>query len=273
MKFNEMGVINITPNSFSDGVENFDSLLFKKKFEEVSSWAKFIDLGAESTAPMNDAISSESELSRYEKIVFPVLPDLSDPKKIISIDTYKHDVYKEVAKVLKKYFKDSSFIWNDVSGKIDDSVMAHLKDTRDGYIFCHNLSKKRDESIKHMKNTLDVPLDEFYALFEGYFRNSLNGLESFKERIIIDPTFGFSKTREQNYYLIENFKKFYEAFTGYKFLIGISRKSFLRPPDMQNSKGDKNHAYLDALHKNIIERYFSSMKEDLIFRTHAPIDS
>ena len=97
-----MGVINITPDSFSDGNKYLTESSFSNQFNKLNTWANWIDIGAESTAPFNSKISQIQELERFEKVLFPFVARSKDPKTTLSIDTYKPEIFYEVYLFLKK---------------------------------------------------------------------------------------------------------------------------------------------------------------------------
>ncbi len=242
-----MGVINITPNSFSDGGEFFTSdsisqrLNFLKKFD-------VIDIGAESTAPMNASIAWESEWERWQMIL-PFLKDLTIP---ISADTY----HPETIFKLLKHWQDEKFksrlIWNDVSGKFDASVLEFLKSKND-YIFCHNLAPSRELSGRHM----------------DYLAAEINLTDYFKPhlhpQVIFDPCLGFSKTYQQNWDIISDFERLQSEFTATRWMIGFSRKSFLK-----NKFAVEDREELDRLHADEVAKIIKTARGEVWIRTHRP---
>ncbi|MBD66000.1 MAG: hypothetical protein CME62_12385 [Halobacteriovoraceae bacterium] len=266
--YSTMGVINLTPNSFSDGNQYYDPESFATRFNQACSDFDIIDLGAESTAPFNDPVSISEELKRFETLFFPLLKNTSDPQITLSIDTYKIDVFKTVLMEVKKYWPKTTVIFNDVSGCIDQELINIMQtDLAFSYVYSHNLCPSRSETSHHMKYTTQ---DEIVSSVHEFFRDGLSTLNEFNRPIYIDPCFGFSKTRTQNHTLLVNIEK---AIAGLKYyeslLIGISRKSFLRFPrecdltQIQNQKTIdclSSHIYRDLLHK------FSN--QNLIFRVH-----
>lgn len=267
-----MGVINLTPNSFSDGGCFNQSDSFEKHFCSLLKTASIIDLGAESTAPFNDPISIDEELKRYEEVFFPLLRTLPDPKSIISIDTYKVSVFKAVASKIKKSWPKTKIIFNDVSGSLDNELIDLLKDDSldFSYVYSHNLAPNRGQTSHHMNYCLKVGNESLLKEIKNYFKNGLSKLKEIKREIIIDPCFGFSKTREQNHYLLSHMKEFLSAFDEEQpLLYGISRKSFLRlPPDMdiRDSENIKVLDHMQTLLMDEIIKYNPDRK--IIFRCH-----
>lgn len=246
-----MGVMNVTPNSFSDGGELPSVDEFLKRLDSFGP-IDAIDIGAESTAPMNEAIGFEEEWERLQ-VFLPLLRSLSCS---ISIDTYHPEtIFKAV-----RWWRDNKLrvplIWNDVSGKFDETVEDFLKeDSLFWYVFCHNLAPGRELTSKHM----------------DYVSEGLNLREYFhpycRKNVIFDPCLGFSKTYEQNWWILENFGEIQRDLDHDEWLIGFSRKSFLRK---------KSGLTLDE--KEALDRYhieeFNRLKDDwtgiVWLRTHRP---
>ena len=264
-----MGVMNLTPNSFSDA-DKLNSLeIIKNVFKEFSKTFDIIDFGAESTAPFNGEVSSRDELERFEKLLFPIVCELIDPHTTISIDTYKPEVFYEVALVLNKFWPNTKIIFNDISGKIDDELLYLFKDSlKFDYVLCHNLCPSRDLAQDHMRYFCDYILKDVEHFFgEGKKLLELN------RKIIADPCFGFSKKHDQNLILLRNLDKissleFYDS-----VMIGISRKSFLRDGlDLKSNLGINIAEQRHAIH---LKDIFENISAPLIVRTHdiAPVYS
>lgn len=269
MNFYTMGVINITPNSFSDGGKFNDPQNFKRKFIDLCGWADIIDVGAESTAPFNQKVSENDELSRFEQYFYPLLKELSDPKKVISIDTYKVAVFKSVYLEIKNYWPQTKVIFNDVSGVIDEELLKLLKEQKDlTYVFSHNLVTTRNDTSDHMSLCSKKMGEEFLKEYNKYFEDGLKGLEEFN--VWVDPCFGFAKTREQNHLLLKNMPKLLECIPAdISVVYGISRKSFLRFPAELNIKEEKNKNLVDQMQVLLIKDLLEQCpKRKFIFRVH-----
>lgn len=260
-----MGVINITPNSFSDGNVHLNTEKFLAKWNEHLSWARIIDIGAESTAPFNDPISAEEEISRFEKYFFPYLSELKFPEWV-SIDTYKVEVFDAVYNVFKHHNIRTKLIFNDVSGCIDDELKDYLKTDKDfDYVFCHNLAPTRDQTSFHMNFKCEGSV---LASVESSFYEITN--ENFKRKIYLDPCFGFSKTREQNLELLKNLHQVTNKFEN-SIVFGISRKSFLRSPPDLNPKNEDAQKYLAAVEALSLNHFLgASNSSEVVVRTHGP---
>jgi dihydropteroate synthase len=210
-----MGILNITPDSFSDGGKYYrDKLDLKKVIEDSMMMEKegadFIDIGGESTRPGSDKITPEEELTR----VIPVIESIK--KKIdipISIDTYKSEVAEESLKA-------GALIVNDISGFNFDQTMPEI--VRKYNASCIVMHIKGTPKNMQKNPEYDDVVDEVY----NYLENSVGLAQSYGiKQIITDPGIGFGKTFEHNIELIKNLKKFRKL--DYPVLLGASRKSFL----------------------------------------------
>jgi dihydropteroate synthase len=258
-----MGVINITPDSFSTPNLHNDSNSFLTHFKAMQDWADIIDIGAESTAPMNQAISEAQELERYQKIVFPILSSLDITETIISIDTYKPRLFMTVADEFLRYHPKVKLIWNDVSGKLDGEMQDILQKPPFPftYVYAHNLVPQRRLTNDHMSYISTAQGELFLNEIVTYFQEGMHFLEKCNVPFILDPCFGFSKSREQNQYLLKNIRRFLDHFSDKQMLIGISHKSFLRFPIDNGLEQAEN---LHALILNKIRSYH----RDCIYRIH-----
>lgn len=237
-----MGVINLTPNSFSDGGELKDSSSLINRLNQFGS-VDALDIGAESTAPMNASISSDEEWDR----ISPFLDWILAQKPLISIDTYHPET---IFKIAALWPKDRPLIWNDVSGKFDHHVERYLRMRSDfHYVFCHNLAPTRELSGRHMdylSDTLDL-----WSYFSPHQH----------PQVIFDPCLGFSKTYEQNWMILDQFPELQKKYP--RWLLGFSRKSFLRKK-FNLEVGDREE--LDRVHAEIAKKF----GDGVWIRTHRP---
>ena len=266
MQIKMMGVINVTPDSFSDGDQYNRPAAFKEKLTNLLNWADWVDIGAESTAPFNSAISAQQELDRLNKNFIPYLSLLEGRE--VSLDTYKLEVFREVYQYAKKF--DIQLVFNDVSGELDEEVIDFLKASQVKYVFSHNLAPSREQTSDHMNFISPGKGEEFIDHMVRYFKLGIQRLEGC--RFIIDPCFGFSKTREQNHDLLRHFNTFllqipYEI----PCLIGISRKSFMRFPADLDIKVDPGRIRVEHMHSNVLVHLLRhKLKRKFIIRTHEP---
>ena len=202
-----MGILNITPDSFSDGGEN-NSLenALKKAKEMLKDGADIIDVGGESSRPGHTKISVDEELKR----IIPVIKHLKENLDVkISIDTYKYEVARECLKL-------GVFMINDIWGLTKSEEMAKLIAKHNAYVcIMHN---KEDTNYKD-----DIMID-----IKNFLLNSIqialkNGID--KEKIVIDPGIGFGKTFEQNLEVLNRLYELKEL--GYPVFLGTSRKSVI----------------------------------------------
>lgn len=209
-----MGILNVTPDSFSDGRNDLVSdFAFKHAERMIMEGADIIDVGGESTRPGATAVSVDEELSR----VLPIIETLTDvhPHITISIDTYKAVVAKEAILCGAK-------IVNDVgAGLWDDKMLEVLQSYDVGYICMHSQGRPQDMQDKPKYQAVT---SEVLYFLENRKRELIKaGID--RNRLVFDPGIGFGKTLEHNLTLIRNA----EAFESLKrpILWGLSRKSFI----------------------------------------------
>lgn len=208
------GILNVTPDSFSDGNKYFDeNAAVEHGLELVEAGADVIDIGGESTRPGAERISSEVELKR----VIPVIEKISHYADIpISIDTTKAEVAREALRA-------GASIINDVSAlRFDDDMLSVLHNNADVPIV-----------LMHMKGTpKDMQKDPHYEDTIGeilaFFRQRItycieNGIAL--HRLIIDPGIGFGKRFKDNMIIMKNLSVFHEF--GVPVMLGASRKRFI----------------------------------------------
>jgi dihydropteroate synthase len=207
-----MGILNVTPDSFSDGGE-FESLesAVAHGLAMIAEGADIIDVGGESTRPGAIRITEEEELSR----VIPVIKELSQHGAVISIDTMRSGVARAAVEVGATYI-------NDVSGGLADSQMHHVvADLGTKYILMHWRGHSVDMNSKAIYS--DVVEEVKTELKEQVGKALAAGIA--KEKIILDPGIGFAKESEHNWELIHRITEIVDL--GYPVLVGASRKRFL----------------------------------------------
>ncbi|MDC1177893.1 dihydropteroate synthase [Candidatus Pelagibacter sp.] len=209
---NIMGVLNLTPDSFSDGGKfNKNNKGLNHALEMFKSGANIIDVGGESTKPGSKAIDNKLEWKRIEKLI------KSSSKKIpISLDTRKSDI-------MKKGIKYGVKIINDVSGlNYDSETINVLKKYKISFVVQHSQGIPENMQNKpHYKNEL---LD-IYDFFEKKIK-FLRSIGIKHNNIIIDPGIGFGKNLKHNMNLISNISIFHSL--GLPILVGNSRKRFIK---------------------------------------------
>jgi len=210
-----MGIVNVTPDSFSDGGLYFDSgKATEHALQLLDEGAEIIDVGGESTRPgAKPAVSAEEEMTR----VLPVITALKKqrPEAVISVDTYKASVARAAAAV-------GAEIVNDVSGLRWDPQMARtVAEIKCGVVLMH--MRGRPEEWRTLPPPGDIVLLVKRELREWVEAAVLAGVR--REKIALDPGFGFGKNFEQNYPLLARFQELQAL--GFPLLAGTSRKSFL----------------------------------------------
>ena len=209
---NIMGVLNITPDSFSDGGKfNNKNKALTHALEMFKSGASIIDVGGESTRPGSKAIKNKLEWKRIEKFI------KSANKKIpISLDTRKSDI-------MEKGINYGVKIINDVSGlNYDIKTINVLKKYKISFILQH--SKGNPENMQNKPYYKNELLD-IYDYFEKKIK-FLRSIGVMHNNIIIDPGIGFGKNLKHNMNLISNISIFHSL--GFPILVGNSRKRFIK---------------------------------------------
>ena len=207
-----MGILNVTPDSFSDGGEYLDpKKAIARGLEMIEEGATIIDVGGESTKPGADRVSLDEELTR----VIPVIHTLAKTGAMVSVDTMR-------AEVAAMAVASGARIINDVSGGLSDPAMfATVKKLGVPYILMHwRAHSKTMQDHATYKDVVREVKEELEARIEAAIEAGIN-----PEQIIIDPGLGFSKLPEHNWELLRNIDRI--ALLGYPILIGASRKRFL----------------------------------------------
>ena len=240
-----MGILNITPDSFSDGGKYLDfSDALKRAHAMIEEGVDIIDIGGESTRPGSDPVSIDEELKR----IIPIIEALKRDSDIaISVDTYKPAVMKEVIDM------DVAMI-NDVYALTQPGAIDVIKKSEVGICLMHMQGTPKTMQINP---TYKNVVSEVQSFLKGRAEMLISeGID--QSRIILDPGFGFGKTFEHN---IEILKKL-ESFQSLKFplLVGLSRKSFIRK--ILNGEHD------DHLSGSISAAIFSVLKGAKILRVH-----
>ncbi len=223
-----MGIVNVTPDSFSDGGQFLDpEKAVAHALQLLDDGADIIDIGGESTRPgavvagatpgkkvdVAKVVTEKEELER----VLPVVRKLKElrPKAVISIDTYKANVAYAVVNA-------GAEIVNDVSAFRWDPAMAKtVADLKCGAVLMH--MRGRPEEWRTLEAASDIVVLVKRELREWSDKAMLAGIK--RERLVLDPGFGFGKNFEQNYPMLRRFDEFHQL--RYPLLAGVSRKSFV----------------------------------------------
>lgn len=207
-----MGILNITPDSFFEGsrIDDIDTALFRVE-AFLKEGAKFIDLGAYSSRPGAADITADEELSRLIPFVEAIHKRL--PEAILSIDTFR-------AKVAKEAIQAGAHLINDISaGNLDEKMFETIATLNVPYIIMH--MKGTPQNMKEMASYADISME-----VSNYFSSKITQLVALGVKdIIIDPGFGFSKTIDHNYELLQHLEDLH--IFGLPILIGVSRKGMI----------------------------------------------
>ncbi|MHC1737229.1 MAG: dihydropteroate synthase [Ignavibacteriaceae bacterium] len=207
-----MGIINVTPDSFSDGGIHFDrKVAVRAALKMIDKGADIIDIGGESSRPGSDPVSEDEEIRR----IIPVIEDILEmnPEAIISVDTYKSNV-------ADKALKSGAAIINDITGgRLDPIILNVIAEHNATYIIMHSRSIPKDmqayTNYDNLIGEIKISLDQRLEIAKS---NNI-------KQIIIDPGIGFAKTADQNFEILKRLQEF-TSFE-YPILIGLSRKSFI----------------------------------------------
>ena len=219
-----MGILNATPDSFSDGGKYLNNFFAKKQIIKlIKDGAKIIDIGGESTKPGSNDINHKIEWKR----IYPKLKFLKEKKCLISLDTRKSEI-------IKKSIKYKVGLINDVSGlRYDKNTVEILKKNKIPFVLHHMQSTPKSMQINpKYKNVL---LDIY-----DYFEERLNFLKSNRinhKNIILDPGIGFGKNLKHNITLISQISIFHSL--GLPIMLGISRKRFIKQISKNNDTKER----------------------------------
>lgn len=217
-----MGILNITPDSFYDGGKyNSEKAILKHVEQMLLEGATFIDIGAYSSKPGADFVSEDEELARILPIITRVLKEF--PEALLSIDTFRSRVAKECIQM-------GAALINDISaGKLDDTMLNTVADLHVPYIMMHMRGTPQTMQKQTVYNNLVK--DILFYFSERIAAARQIGIVD----MIIDPGFGFAKTLEQNFELLNQLELF--NMLELPLLVGVSRKSMIYKT-LQNSASE-----------------------------------
>ena len=232
-----MGILNLTPDSFSDGGKFNDeksALLQAEKM--IKDGADFIDIGAQSTRPNADFLSARQEILRIGNVISLIKKEF--PETLISLDTFYADV-------VKFGFDEGIDVVNDISGGyFDENLLKTVAEIKLPYILMHSNSsyEKMHEKIQY---------DDIIFSLNYFFSKKINELQEFGiNDVILDPGFGFGKTIEDQYKMIDEVEHI--GFGKFPLLIGISRKSFIYKP--LGKLSTEINEETQNLHRKVLEK-------------------
>jgi len=208
-----MGIVNVTPDSFSDGGRFLDpDVAAKHAVKMVEQGAEIIDVGGESTRPNAQPVSEAEELRR----VLPVIERLAERVKVaLSIDTQKPAVARAALQA-------GASIVNDIAAnRLDDEMWRIAAEVRAGYVCVHMQGTPQSMQLKPAYTNVVAEVGDFFA--ERLKRIARSGMQA--EQVVLDVGIGFGKTVDHNLQLLAGL----ESFTKLKrpLLLGVSRKSFI----------------------------------------------
>ncbi|MGB9858573.1 MAG: dihydropteroate synthase [Moorellaceae bacterium] len=208
-----MGILNVTPDSFSDGGLYFEvERAVRRAWEMVAAGADIIDIGGESTRPGADPLPLEEELRRVIPVVDRLVREVRVP---LSVDTYK-------AEVARQALEHGATMINDISGLRADPEMVRVV-ARFGCPVVVMHIKGTPKNMQDNPTYEDVIAEVKEYLRQGVDLAAAAGLE--REKVIVDPGIGFGKTLEHNLKILQCLDEFKTL--GQPLLVGTSRKSFI----------------------------------------------
>jgi dihydropteroate synthase len=209
-----MGILNVTPDSFSDGGKYFDRDKAVGRGKEIEQeGADIIDIGGESSRPGSEAVPEDEEVRR----VLPVIENLASAVRIpISVDTYR-------ASVAQRAIGAGAQIVNDISGlRFDGGMPRVIRETRAGAVLMHS---RGDRDRLHQQTRMTDPVGEVTEDLTGSAQKALEaGIPA--DAIVLDPGIGFGKAADESIAVLKSLSLFSRL--GYPILVGTSRKSFIR---------------------------------------------
>ncbi len=236
-----MGIMNLTPDSFSDGGKyNKKNLAVKRVNKLLSSGAKIIDIGGESTRPGANDIHPKKE---WDRIKF-ILKILKNKNSLISLDTRKSFVMEKASKI-------KIDLINDVSGlSYDPETINYLKKTKKPFVIHHMKGTPKSMQIKPAYKNVLLDIYDFFEAKLKYLRKQ--GIKH--NNIILDPGIGFGKNLKHNITLLKNLSIFHSL--GLPIMLGLSRKRFIKEISKENDTKDRIggtissciQAYLQGVH-------------------------
>ncbi len=219
-----MGIVNLTPDSFSDGGRyNKKNLAIKHVDKLISSGAKIIDVGGESTRPGANDINPRKEWDRINHL----LKILKNKKSFVSLDTRKSLVMKKASKI-------KIDLINDVSGlTYDPETINFLKKTKKPFVIHHMKGTPKDMQIKPSYHNVLLDIYDFFENKLKYLRKE--GIKH--NNIILDPGIGFGKNLKHNITLLKKISIFHSL--GLPIMLGLSRKRFIKDISIENDTKER----------------------------------
>jgi dihydropteroate synthase len=248
-----MGILNVTPDSFSDGGLYFEKgAAIERGLKKIEEGADIVDVGGESTRPGSERIEAKEELARVLPVIEGILKHA--PEAVLSVDTYKKCVAEEAIEA-------GASIVNDISGAKDPEMVTLINERSDiGYVLNH----MKGEDPKTMQ--ISPHYEDVLLEVRDFFTSGLTLLnKAAKEnRIVLDVGIGFGKRLSDNLKLIKKCSWFETS--GCSLMIGVSRKSFLKLLGCGEEPLERESGSLAA----IVHPFLSGTR---IFRVHNVIET
>lgn len=207
-----MGILNVTPDSFYDGGRFRNSSAVMRQVDQMlEEGATFIDVGAYSSKPNADNVSETEELQRILPVIDLIVKNF--PEVILSVDTFRSEVAKQCIEA-------GASLINDISaGRLDEKMLGTVAALKVPYIMMH--MRGNPKTMQQQTNYDDLIKDILFYFSKRIEKAKALGIVD----LIIDPGFGFAKTLEQNYQLLNKLELL--NITNLPILVGMSRKSMI----------------------------------------------
>jgi dihydropteroate synthase len=230
-----MGVLNVTPDSFSDGAQFLEPDSAIRRAEQMlSEGADIIDIGGESTRPGATAVTAEEEIRRVSGVIEELAKRTNVP---ISIDTTK-------SQVAAAAFDSGAAIVNDVSAlRFDPHIADVVAAIGAGLVLMHSIGTSG--AMHGLPPVADIMQEVNNSLSDSISLAERRGVK--RESIVVDPGIGFGKTQEQNLELIARLDQVAGMFPDFPLLIGTSRKSFIGRILEGTSAGERLHGTMASI--------------------------
>lgn len=253
-----MGILNVTPDSFSDGGVYFDDIAkaVARVEQMIEEGADLIDIGGESSRPGSTRISTEEELKRIIPIIDAASNKLGN-KVLLSVDTYKSAVAKEALQAGAKMI-------NSLAGFIFDNTLADVVAAFDCPIVIYHIKGTPQTKEPEFTVYKDI-IDEIVVFFQKQIFDGLShGIK--REQFILDPGIGFGKTLEQNVEIIKRMREFKTL--SLPLLVGVSRKGHLGKLLQQKLDLAQMPGVTERLEASLAETAVAVLNGVSIVRTH-----
>lgn len=210
-----MGILNVTPNSFFDGAKyETETQILNRVDQMLTEGADFIDVGAYSSKPNAEEVSEKDELKRLIPVIQLLIKKY--PDLLISVDTFRSEVARQA-------IENGACMINDISaGSLDEKMMATIAEFQVPYIMMHMRGTAR--TMMDLTHYADIVKEMLFYFSEKVSQARALGIND----LIIDPGFGFAKTLEQNFEVMQKLELF--GILELPILAGVSRKSMVYKP-------------------------------------------